>query len=260
MAIQSVQRALSILTLFSKSRLSYKLTEIANALDLRITTVHGIVSTLEQNGFLRQNPRTREYLLGTKLYELGAYFAAELEINKHASDHVQRLARRTHSTARVGIWDGNTVLITLFAFPEGMANTVHKFGPRIVPYCTAMGKAILAFMSEKRLLAYLQTEQLVRHTRHTLTDRKAILADLAHTRERGYAVNRSELSMGRAGIAVPIWGAGQVLEGALSIPGKEDEILGENLSALANDLLHTGTEISQSMGYILGGPGGSFQR
>ena len=109
-----------------------------------------------------------------------------------------------------------------------MANTVHNFGPRIVPYCTAMGKAILD--------------------------------DLALTRERGYAVNNSELSLGRAGIAVPIWGAGQVLEGALSIPGKEDKILGENLSSLVNDLLHTGAEISQSMGYILGGPGDSFQR
>jgi DNA-binding IclR family transcriptional regulator len=69
-------------------------------------------------------------------------------------------------------------------------------------------------------------------------------------RERGYAINCGELDLGRAGIAAPIWGPGKRLEGALVIPGKPDQILGDNRMVLANDLLHTASQISESMGFI----------
>ena len=60
------------------------------------------------------------------------------------------------------------------------------------------------------------------------------------------------MALGRSGLAAPIWGPGKQLEGAPAIPGKTDEILGANREALANDLLHTVSEISESMGFIPG--------
>jgi len=250
MKIQSVQRALDIISLFSKSRPHYKLTGIARSLNLSVSTAHGLVSTLEQNGFLRQDPRTREYRLGAKIYEQGCHFAAGLNINLHAARPAQDLARRNNLTARVGIWDSNSVIITLFAFPQGTANSAHNFGPRLLPYCTAIGKAILAFMDRKACLSYLEGETLVRHTKYTLTTIEDILADLEKTHERGYAVNRAEWSLGRSGIAAPIRGPGDEIEGAVSLPGNTDDILGENIRRLANDLLHTASEISESLGFL----------
>ena len=250
MKIQSVQRAIDIVSLFSRSRPTLRLTEIAEYLGLSVSTVHGIVSTLEQNGFLQNDPRIRQYRLGSKIFELGAYFAASLEINLHARGPAQALAQRTNFSVRVGIWDRNSVLITLFAFPQGTANIAHNFGPRVIPYCSAIGRAILAFIEKEACLYYLEREHLVKHTKYTLTTVDAILADLDAIRERGYAINCGELDLGRAGIAAPIWGPGKRLEGALVIPGKPDEILGDNRTILANDLLHTASQISESMGFI----------
>ena len=169
MKIQSVQRAIDIVSLFSKSHPTFRLTEIAESLGLSVSTVYGIVSTLEQNGFLQNDPHIRQYRLGSKIFELGAYFAASLEINLHARGPAQAMAQRTNFNVRVGIWDRNSVLITLFAFPQGTPNIAPNFGPRVIPYCSAIGRAILAFMEEEGCLYYLEREQLVKHTKYTFT-------------------------------------------------------------------------------------------
>ena len=95
------------------------------------------------------------------------------------------LALRTNSTVRVGIWDNNSIIITLFAFPQGTANTARNFGPRLIPYRTALGKTILAFMDKGACMAYQEEEQFMAHTKYTPTTIEEILADLEKTREQG---------------------------------------------------------------------------
>ncbi|MCF8094424.1 MAG: IclR family transcriptional regulator [Desulfobacteraceae bacterium] len=249
MAIQSIQRALDIICLFSKSRPTCRLTDIANRLGLKISTVHGIVSTLEQNGFLQYDSHLRQYSIGSKIFELGAHFSTNLQVNLHARDYVQTLAERTGCSNRIGIWDKNSVLITLFAFPEGVTTSVHNIGPRITPYCTAIGRAMLAFMEEDDCMAYLEQEKIVRHTKYTLTTIDAILDDLEEIRKRGYAINRGELTWGRAGLAAPIWGPGEKIEASLAVIGATERILGENINNLATELVETVSMISDSLGY-----------
>lgn len=252
MKIQSVQRALDILSLFSKARPSYRLTDIAKSLDLRISTVHGIVSTLEQNGMLIHEQHTRQYKLGPKVCELGSHYASSLAINLHSSDLAHRLAQSTNLSILVGIWNNNSVLITLFAVPQNIWSTAHNFGPRVIPYCTAVGKAILAFIDREVCMDYLMNEQLIRHTNHTLTTIEKILNELDQVRKSGYALNKGEFMVGRTGLAAPIWGPGKTLEGALVITGRADEILGGRLDILTNELLHTCSQISESMGFSPG--------
>ena len=252
MTIQSIQRALDILCLFSKSRPTYRLTDIANSLGLKMPTVHGIVSSLEKNGFLQHDPQIRQYRLGNKIFELGAHFSSSIQINLHAKIHAQDLAQRTNFSNRVGIWDNNSVLITLFAFPLEIATTINNVGPRIVPYCTAIGRAMLAFMDEERRMAYLDQEHFIKHTKYTVTSIDAIIEDLKEIRKRGYAINCGELTLGRAGLAAPIWGPGKRLEGALAIIGNTDQVLGEHQNFLANELIETVSRISESLGFVPG--------
>jgi DNA-binding IclR family transcriptional regulator len=98
-------------------------------------------------------------------------------------------------------------------------------------------------------MVYLKNEQLAGHTKQTLTTMEEILRDLEEIRETGYALNRGEYMHGRAGLAAPIWGPGKTLEGALVIAEKADEILGDRLNMLTNELLHTCSQISESMGF-----------
>ena len=111
---------MDILNLFSYSTPRLGITEIANALGLAKGTVHNIVHTLEESGFLQQDPETRKYFLGNKLFTLGSIMAGTLEINQKASGPTYHLARKTDCVCRLARWDNDAALVTLSALPKSM--------------------------------------------------------------------------------------------------------------------------------------------
>ncbi len=153
MAIQSVKRALGILSLFSPttSRLSIK--EISELMDLPKPTVHGLVKTLFEDGFLMQDDDTRKYSLGLSIYELGTYLSSSLKINQLGATPVQRLAKNIGLMTRIALWDAPMALVTLNLFPDMDTPQFQQLGPKVPAYCTAIGKAVLFTLTEDKLKA-----------------------------------------------------------------------------------------------------------
>ncbi len=97
-----------------------------------------------------------------------------------------------------------------------------KWLGRSVPlHATSTGKALLAFLSDKEVERLLP-QTLEAHTATTITDRVALLEELALTRERGYGTCRGELESSLFGVSAPaldhdgrplavvsIWGPGE---------------------------------------------------
>ena len=113
MRIQSLERAISILNLFRSTRNTLGISDMAKALNLAKTTVHGLVSTLEINGFLTKDTSTRKYRLGFALFELGTIQAAGLEINQRAFYPLRELSNEIHRLCRAAIWDRGSVIVTI---------------------------------------------------------------------------------------------------------------------------------------------------
>jgi DNA-binding IclR family transcriptional regulator len=249
MTIQSVKRATDIISLFSSSRTSLGITQIAVSLGLNKATAWGLVTTLEKQGFLQQDPDTLKYSVGPKLFELGMVYVGSLEINAKASRLVQELASRTRLNARVGIWDGGSVLVTLLALPKAEDSLSHQIGPRVPAYCSGIGKALLAYLKPEELQNYLSGTELVRHTRLTIVTPEKLLKDLEKTRERGYAISLEEMIPGLAALGAPIFGRKKGLAGALSISCPPTTVAGKHMNELADELLRTAAEISQELGF-----------
>jgi DNA-binding IclR family transcriptional regulator len=252
MSIQSIDRAAEIISLFSSAQTYLGITEIATALKMNKGTVWSLVTTLEKHHFLEQDPETRKYTIGAKLFELGMLYYSSLEINARASRPLHRLASRTHCSARVGIWQGDTVLITLLALPKAADSLSHQVGPRLPAFCSGVGKAMLAFLPAEQLEQYLDRVKLVPLTKTTIVTREELLAELERTRERGYSIVREEMVPGAAVIGAPVFGRNKKLVGAISLNQTPKFMLGERLEALAAELLRAAAEISREMGYNVG--------
>ena len=251
MIIQSVNRALGILSLFGSAGAFMGISEIAAATKLNKGTAWGLVTTLEQGGFLRQDPETHKYTVGPRLFELGMVYASGLEINEQASRPVQQLANRTGLNARVGIFEGGMVLTTLMALPKSHDSLSHQLGPKIPAYCSGLGKAMLAYLPPDELKEYLNQTKLVRHTPTTIVDPKLLLQDLERTRERGYAINREEMITGVAALGTPVFSRKRRLAGAISVSHSSKFLLGERCEEFVQELLSTASEIARAMGYYL---------
>lgn len=252
MEIQSVKRATDIISLFSISQTALGITQIASALGLNKATAWGLVTTLEKQGFLQQDPETLKYSVGSKIFELGMVYYGSLEINSLATRPAHELASRTGLISRVGIWDRNSVLITLLALPKSEDSLSHQIGPRIPAYCSAIGKALLAFLEPEALQAYLRETELLPLTRGTIVSVDKLLEDLEKTRKIGYSTSNEEMIPGLLALGAPIYGRGKKLAGAISIGGPSVTVMSMDIENLGFDLLRTSTSISQAMGCYLG--------
>jgi len=249
MGIQSLERAIGILNLFRNSRSPLGVSEMAAALKLAKTTVHGLVSTLEKNGFLQKDSATRKYRLGFALYELGSVQVSHLEINQQAAKPLQTLANQIDRICRVGIWDRNSIVVTMTIQPQGHESTQRQFGPRLPGYCTALGKAILAHMPQPDLQAYLASAELVAYTPKTIVDRQALENELRQTKARGYSISREEVLLHQIGLGAAVFTADSQMAGAISArldPAEQDS---EFMTKAADLLTRTAGRISLELGY-----------
>jgi DNA-binding IclR family transcriptional regulator len=175
MIIQSVDRALEILFLFSYARPRWGITEIAAALNLPKGTIHNIVSTLEARGFLRKDQETRKYCLGPRLFSLGTIMGGTLEINQRSLHPVHRLVEKTGLMSRVAIWDHDAALLTMEVAPHNYAALAQRIGPRVAAYCSALGKSLLAHLSHSEIEAYMDRTELTPFTPKTISKRDELL-------------------------------------------------------------------------------------
>jgi DNA-binding IclR family transcriptional regulator len=249
MRIQSLDRAIRILDLFRGSRDPLGISEMAAALDLAKTTVHGLVSTLEKNGFLLKDAGTRKYRLGFALFELGSIQVADLEINQRAFLPLRQLANLTNEICRVGIWDRRSIIITMTVQPQGHESTTRQIGPRLPIYCTALGKAILANMPEAEIKAYLDETDLIAYTPNTITDRQVLEKDLAQTRERGYSISRREILLHQVGLGAPVLNAAGGVIASVSVRLNAEDLETYLVTTSANHLMRTAHQISMDIGY-----------
>jgi IclR family KDG regulon transcriptional repressor len=245
--IQSVGRALQVLNLFSLNNPHLGITQISQQLGLHKGTVQGLVRTLTNAGFLQRDGETRRYHLGLRIYELGVILAGSLEINQKASAPAQNLAMQTQHLVRIAILDGDSVLVTLDAYPAPQPFLTWQFGPRAPIYCTALGKALYAFLSRQEIEGYLKRVKFIPYTPNTITKKEKFVRELGETRKRGYSINRGENLAARGAIGVPIFGSEQRPVAAMSLVGDPTYILGKRRESLAGKIMKTALEISLLM-------------
>lgn len=251
MAIQSVQRALSILTLFSAENPRLGITEISKAMNLPKPTAHGLVKTLQEDGFLVQDSETRKYSLGLKIYELGVFLSGTLKVNQIGGPTAQRLSKDTGHMTRVAIWDRDMILITLNLFPTVDDSFLFRqlgLGPRVPAYCSAVGKSILSTFSPDEIDAYIERTDLVPFTSKTITSKKQLKSEIVMIKRNGFAVESEEAFNGLACISMPVYNNTGKSDAAISVSGHTDLLESSELPAIKASLEQAAIEISIGLG------------
>jgi IclR family pca regulon transcriptional regulator len=205
---QSLERGLAILALFTSGRPLLGVSEIGRALDLSHSTAHRYVATLAALRYLQQDPDTKRYRLGPRVLDLGFSAVNSMAVRRASAPHLQRLSDETGHTVNLAILDGSDIVYVdrcRAARPRQRDIDLDlHIGARLPAYCTAMGKALLAFLPEDRLAAVLEHVELVARGPNTIVDEAVFRDELAQIRETGIAVNDEELAYGLRSIAAPI--------------------------------------------------------
>jgi DNA-binding IclR family transcriptional regulator len=221
--IQSIDRAAAILKLLASGPRRLGVTELAARLDLAPPTVHGLLQTLQVHGFVEQDRDSDKYQLGAGLLQLGTSYLDLNELRRAAVAHADALAERTGAAVRVGVMHGPTVVVVHHVFRPDATVQIPEVGAELPMHATALGKALVAFLP-RTVLDDLTAEPLPRLTQRTLTA-KALRAELAEARERGYARARDEAVLGESSLAAPIFDHAEHAVGAIGVVGDTERIL-----------------------------------
>ncbi|ASF38059.1 IclR family transcriptional regulator [Halobacillus halophilus] len=247
--VQSVDRALTILQLLQENPDGLGVTEIAHRLDVAKSTVHRLLASLKQKGYVRQDDMLEKYRLGLKLLELGETVSENMDIRTTANPYLVKLAQETGETIHLGIREEAEVIyvdkVERYA-PIRMYSSVGKRAPL---YCTGIGKALLAFASNEAEDHLMSTLTLKKFTPHTITDKDKLKKHLGHIRERGYSIDNEEHEEGIRCTAAPIWNHRGEAIAAISVAGSTSRMTEEKVESCTGSLLHTALEISRRLGY-----------
>ena len=246
--IQSVDRALDILELYLHSPEELSVKEISEAMGLSKSTVHGLIKTLEQRGYLKQNPGNMKYRLGMKLFSLGNVVADHLDIRKIARPVIRRLADNIKETVHLAVLNGDEVVYTEKVEGPGALRMYSQVGRKVPVYCTGVGKVILAYQDEETVERLLSKETLRAFTPYTITDKEKLKAHLAAIREQGYALDNEEIELGLRCVAAPIYDHQGKVFASISCAGPAIRMSG-GLDFNIRAMKEAAHEISRLMGY-----------
>jgi IclR family transcriptional regulator, pca regulon regulatory protein len=245
---QSLERGLAVLRVFTPDRPLLGISDLARELGLTRSTTHRYVATLATLGYLLQDAPTRKYRLGPRVLDLGFSMLGSLELREIAEPHLRRLTDATGHTSNLAIRDDTDVI--LIDRVRGRPGRYHHLefslhvGSRIPAYCSATGKALLAFLPRPDLEQIVERIDFVQRGPRTLTDKKALLADLDQVRRTGVAVNNEELESALRSIAAPVRTRSGEVVAAVNVaipwsPAAMSELvsrLGPTVQATANEI------------------------
>ena len=202
--LSSVTNAARLLKQFTSNERDLGVTELANRLGLGKSTVHRLLTTLEAERRIEQDPGTGRYRLGLAVFELGAAASSPTDLHQAVLLPMSVLRVRTGETVQMAVLDGREVVyIERLESP----NTLRLFlevGQRNHAHCTGTGKCLLAFLGDEQLASILDGWELPPKTDATITDVVELRRELKRIRSQGYAVNAHESEPGVVSVAAPI--------------------------------------------------------
>lgn len=214
-AVQSVERALELVGRMAVARGPVGLSTLAAETGLPLPTIHRLLRTLIQLGYVRQDA-TRRYALGPRLISLGE--AAVRSFGEWSSRHLRKLADLTGESANLATLDRDEVLYLAQVAGRHSMRMFTEPGRRVMPHCTAVGKAMLSQLPAERVRDILARVGMPRFTPTTIVEPEDLIAQLETVRERGFAVDEGEQEIGVRCVAACVPGAPTLTAISVSAP------------------------------------------
>jgi len=251
--VQTIERASSILDILGQSSQGISIRELSAKLKLPKGTSHRLLSSLSYFGYVRQDPKTRDYFLGLKFVELGQLLLSQLDLRKEAEPFLRDLAERTKETIHLVILDRNEIVyidkVETDQNPSGL-KMASRIGLRNPAHSSAVGKMILANFSEEELQSFFKEKSLLRRTENTITDPIQLREHLKSVRKQGYAVDDEENEKGIRCVAAPIYNETGKTVAAISITAPAFRVTKKSIQeTLKKEVMETALRISERLGY-----------
>jgi DNA-binding IclR family transcriptional regulator len=247
--VRALDRGLLILETLSSATDELGVTELAERCGLDKSTVHRLLATLARRDYVRQSPHTRGYSLGLKIFELYDALQGRLGLQDVCRPFLAQLMELTDETSHLAVLSGAEIVFIDWFVSSHVVSVRTQIGRQEPAYCTALGRAILAFLPRTEVLRILSQTRLQSYTTGTPTDQHAMLRTLDITRKTGFAVDDEEFLEGVRCLAAPVFDFQGNPIAAMGISGPSTRLSKARCQKLGPVVVQQATLASKALGY-----------
>jgi DNA-binding IclR family transcriptional regulator len=234
-SVPALERALSILESLSRSKHGLTLSQLARTLELPKSSVHCLLLTFERHGYLRRDENSGRYRLGLRLCDLANVALGGVMLRDQAAPYLNQLRESTQLTTHLAVLEQDEVV--LIEKIEPLTSRINSWvGKRMDVHCTALGKALTAYLPEEQVEALVRRRGMLRHNDNTIATFRRLKEELEQVRKQGYSVDDEEEEIGVRCLGAAILNANQQAIAAVSITGTTAQIHVETRDALVAKL------------------------
>jgi DNA-binding IclR family transcriptional regulator len=201
---KSLQKALRILLHMGQGGPDRGIAALASELSLNKTTVYRLLCAMEKFGLVERLPGGENYRLGLKLHELGTHAIESRSLRTEAHPFLVELAQKSGESVHLAIPGPRGAVCLDHVESKTMFLMRTPIGSTFELHCSAIGKAVVAFLPAQEIDALLLTQKFSKYTPYTRVRMSEIRQDLREVVQRGYAMDRQETEVGINCIAVPL--------------------------------------------------------
>lgn len=246
--LQTVDRALVLLEVLAEYPQGLPTKELEVLLELNKVTLHRLVTTLENRGFIEKvGPN---YLIGLKMVELSSIKLNSIELKTEAAPYLRELVNILKQPVQLAILEGHEAIFIEKIQSVNSLRMYSQIGRRIPLYCSGVGKVLMLQDTDEEILSKLSKKAFEKFTPKTLESAEEVLEQVKRAREVGYAIDDEEHEEGIFCMAVPIYDYRGKIIAAISTAGQNQEFVESPPADSLALMKKTASEISKRLGYI----------
>jgi DNA-binding IclR family transcriptional regulator len=246
---RTVDRVVRVLETLATSRDPLRLTDVARALKMPLSSTQALLRELERQGVLLVS-EGKGYSVGPRLVTLGVRIVSGLDVVSHSRPRMSQLANETGEYVYLALAQGHEISYAYRVAPSTSQNPrvdIPLGVPRLL-HATAAGQLYLSFQEPEELDRILATIQLTHETSKTITDVGTLKGRIEEVRLRGYAMADGESIEGVTGVSAAIRGPDGGFAGALTISVFRDR-MSMPADVAVQRLLAICKDVSKELGY-----------
>jgi IclR family acetate operon transcriptional repressor len=253
--VQSLSRALKLLNALSHHPQGLSLSEVAHHVGLPNSTAHRLLTTLQNERFVRFEADRSAWLIGVQAFRVGSAFVRSRDLVAIARPYMRRLMEQSGETVNLAIADRNEVIYLAQVETQKMMRAIAGPGGRAAMHCSGVGKALLAYTHPDCLEKVLPHIEFHRETPNTIASLPELKRELERIGRRGYAIDNEENAIGLRCVAAVIFDEHGGPLAALSVSGPTARLTDQRLATLGQAVAKVAGEITAELGGQVPAPG-----
>src|SRR5579863_3515442 len=225
------------------------LREIVVSTNINKSTAYRFLSHLESEGYVFRDS-DGYYMVGPKLARLGNGTTYQATLCRTSAGILEQLRSETGETVNLAVLDGSEILYLSVIESQHTFRMVSEVGRRRPLYCTALGKAVLAYLPPEQQSKIISATKFERFTPHTICSAEELTKDLHKIHRRGYALDDEETVIGARCIAVPILNRDRKVIGGISVSGPEVRVTKRQVPEYAALLRTAADEVARRLSVL----------